>query len=311
MSSSGGDRDLAVEPGHHLDVVDRQHVGRVGHRQNQRLLVDVADRDRLVAPRGGHREQVRGAHVDLVEAEVEVVEAVALGDRPRELIAVDHLVLAQERFGGPAGAARLVDHLVDALASRVAELDDHVGDEHPRVAAVHRRREPVGGGLGAAIVELAGGRLARVGHWSQVVWALQDSHPAPAARRIVSIGGSCPVQMRSDAAPWRTSTSSPSTTVAPCALADSGELRLGGPVGEVHQLVFLAQRIGTDGQALEVRSPFTRRAHAHDRRVDDQVEAGGCQALVARRKRHSRPTHPRGARPSRGCGSRSKPRRPR
>ena len=28
----GGDRDAAVEPGHHLDVVDREHVRRVGHR---------------------------------------------------------------------------------------------------------------------------------------------------------------------------------------------------------------------------------------------------------------------------------------
>ena len=37
MSSVGGDRDPAVEPGRHLDVVDRQHVGRVGHRDQQGL----------------------------------------------------------------------------------------------------------------------------------------------------------------------------------------------------------------------------------------------------------------------------------
>ena len=34
----GGDRDPAVEAGHHLDVVDRQHVGRIGHRQDQQGL---------------------------------------------------------------------------------------------------------------------------------------------------------------------------------------------------------------------------------------------------------------------------------
>jgi hypothetical protein len=40
----GGDGDAAVERGGDLDVVDREHVGRVGHRHQQRLLVDEADR---------------------------------------------------------------------------------------------------------------------------------------------------------------------------------------------------------------------------------------------------------------------------
>ena len=47
----GGHRDAAVEPGRHLDVVERQHVRRVGHREQQRLLVRVADGQRLVAAR--------------------------------------------------------------------------------------------------------------------------------------------------------------------------------------------------------------------------------------------------------------------
>ena len=45
-----------------------------------------------------------------------MVEAVALGDRPRELITVDHLVLAEERLRRPTRDPRLVDHLIDALA---------------------------------------------------------------------------------------------------------------------------------------------------------------------------------------------------
>ena len=228
MSSPAATAGAAVQPGHHLDVVDRQHVGRVGHRQNQRLLVHVADRNRLVAAGGGHGEQARGPHVDLVAAEVEVVEAIALGNRPRELIGVDHVVLTQERLGVPAGAPRLVDHLVHALASRVAKLDDHVGDEHTRVTAAHRRGQAVDG-VGVAIVELAGSRLARVRHWFQVSWAVQGCRVPLAARRIVSIGGSFPVQMRSDAAPWRTSTSSPSTTVAPFALATLARSVSAGP----------------------------------------------------------------------------------
>ena len=45
-----------------------------------------ADRDRLVALRGGGVDQVRGRHVDLEDGQVEVVEAVALADRARELV---------------------------------------------------------------------------------------------------------------------------------------------------------------------------------------------------------------------------------
>ena len=117
MSSSAATATWQLQAGHHLDVVDREDVGRVGHRQQQRLGVDVADRHRLVAARGGHREQVRRPHVDLVDVEVDVVEPVALGDRARELVAVDHLVVAQQRLGRLAGHPRLVDHLVDPLAA--------------------------------------------------------------------------------------------------------------------------------------------------------------------------------------------------
>jgi len=77
-----GDGHVAVEPGHHLDVVDGEHVRRVRHREQQRLRVHVADRDRLVAAGGAHREQVRRPHVHLVDVQIDVVEPAALGDRP-------------------------------------------------------------------------------------------------------------------------------------------------------------------------------------------------------------------------------------
>ena len=47
------------------DVVDRQHVGRVGHRQQQRAVVGEADGHRLVALGGLGAEQVDGAHVEV------------------------------------------------------------------------------------------------------------------------------------------------------------------------------------------------------------------------------------------------------
>ena len=68
------------------DVVDREDVRRVGHRDEQRALVEERDRHRLVALGGRDRDEVRRGHVDLEDAEVEVVEAVALGDGARELV---------------------------------------------------------------------------------------------------------------------------------------------------------------------------------------------------------------------------------
>src|SRR5207342_1024213 len=129
----GGDGDVAVEPGGDLDVVDGEHVGRVGGRDQQRVLVDVADRDRHVAARHRHREQRRGGDVDAVDGEVDVIEAVALGGRPRELFVVDRALLEQQRLRRAPGAAGRLDRGLDDLGGDVAELDQDVGDEAARV----------------------------------------------------------------------------------------------------------------------------------------------------------------------------------
>ena len=105
----GGDGDVAVEAGGDLDVVDGEHVGRVGGRDQQRVLVDVADRHRLVAARHRHREQGRRGDVDAVDGEVDVVEAVALGGRPRELVLVDRALLEQQRLRRAARRAGALD----------------------------------------------------------------------------------------------------------------------------------------------------------------------------------------------------------
>ena len=107
----GGDRDAAVERGGDLDVVDREHVGRVGHRDQQRLLVDEADRQRPVAARRVDRDQVGGRHVHLVGGEVDVVEPVALGDRARELVGADRALLDQQPLRRAGGGARRLDRL--------------------------------------------------------------------------------------------------------------------------------------------------------------------------------------------------------
>ena len=84
MSSRRRDRDADLVAGHDRDVVDREDVRRVGHRDQQRALVGERDRHRLVALGDAGGDEVGGGHVDLEDAEVEVVEAVALGERARE-----------------------------------------------------------------------------------------------------------------------------------------------------------------------------------------------------------------------------------
>ena len=162
----GGDGDAAVERRRDLDVVDREHVGRVGHRHQQRLFVDEADRQRPVAARRVDRDQVGRRHVDLVGGEVDVVEAVALGDRARELVGGDRALLDQQPLRRAAGGARRLDRRAGDVVGDVAEVDDDVGDE-AAVAAADLRRGQAGSAAGGGI-ERRRGRVAGVGDRPQV-----------------------------------------------------------------------------------------------------------------------------------------------
>ena len=141
MSSSAATATRQSSAGRDLDVVDGEDVGRVGHRDQQRLLVDEADRQRPVAAGGVDRDQVGRRHVDLVDGEVDVVEAVALGDRARELVGVDRALLEQQLLGGAPGGAGLFDRLARAVFGDEAEIDEDVGDEAAGAAARSRRRQ--------------------------------------------------------------------------------------------------------------------------------------------------------------------------
>ncbi len=126
---------LTSRLGQHRDVVDRQHVGRIGHRQQQRVLIDVGDRDRAVALRHGCGQQVHGRHVDLEHAEVEMIEPIALRDRAGQLLRRDGVCVEQHPFRSHPAGARFLDRLLDALALAEAELDEDVGQEPARTAA--------------------------------------------------------------------------------------------------------------------------------------------------------------------------------
>ena len=70
-----------------------------------------ADGDRLVALGDGRRDQVRRRHVDLEDAEVEVVQAVALGQRAREAVGRDRPLVEQDPLGRGARGARGLDRV--------------------------------------------------------------------------------------------------------------------------------------------------------------------------------------------------------
>ena len=101
------DDRLHLASGDGPDVVEREHVRRVGHRDDE-LPVLPADRDGLVAAGDGLAHEAHGRRVDRGVGEVEVLEPdllgegadeVGLGDRaeldedPAELLARPHLVV--------------------------------------------------------------------------------------------------------------------------------------------------------------------------------------------------------------------------
>ena len=89
------DRHADLIAGHDRHVVDGEHVGRVGHRDQQRPLVRERHRHRLIALGGGRGDEVGGGHVDLEGAEVEMVEPVALRQGSRERVVVQDALLEQ------------------------------------------------------------------------------------------------------------------------------------------------------------------------------------------------------------------------
>ena len=104
-----GDDRAHVEPGLHRDVVERDDVARVGRREQQRALVEVADRDGLVAARGIRGDEVRGVHVHREHAEVDVVDAEALGQHAGQLVAGERAAGDEHVAGRAALGAGLLD----------------------------------------------------------------------------------------------------------------------------------------------------------------------------------------------------------
>jgi hypothetical protein len=127
-----GGRSAHATPGQHRDVVDRQHVGGVGHREDHGAVLQKADRDRLVAADRLHVEQIDSPHVDLVDRQVDVVQAIAFGDHSGQLVVAKDALLDQDLAGRLALVPSELDGLLDALARGEAEVDDDVADQASR-----------------------------------------------------------------------------------------------------------------------------------------------------------------------------------
>ena len=136
LAARDGRADLLA--GEQRDVVDGEHVGGIGHRDEQRAVVEVVDRNRLVALGRRDRDEVGRRHVRLEDRQVEVVEAVALGDGAREAVGRQGALLDEHLLGHLAAAPSLLHRVRDALAVDEAEVDDDVGEEAGGAAGVAR-----------------------------------------------------------------------------------------------------------------------------------------------------------------------------
>ena len=102
-----GDRHAHPPAGDHRDVVDRQHVRRVGHRQQQRAVLGEPDGHGLVALGGLGGDQVHGAHVKVVDRQIEVIQSKPLGHHAGELVVAQHPHLDEHSPVGCPARGRL------------------------------------------------------------------------------------------------------------------------------------------------------------------------------------------------------------
>ena len=128
--------------GHHADVVDRQDVGRVRHRQHERAVVGVSDGDRLIALGGLDADQVDRAHVEVVDGEVDEVEPEPLGDHTGELVVAQDAAFDEHEAGRAALRSSGCDGLLDRLGVGEAQVDHDLADHPRRAPRVLRRVQP-------------------------------------------------------------------------------------------------------------------------------------------------------------------------
>ena len=220
---TAGDGRPDLHAGHDRDVVHRDHVRRVGHGDEQRALAAVGDRDRVVAARRRGRDQPGRGHVDLERGEVDVLEAVTLGEGPREVVVADRAGRQELLLGRAAGGARGGDRGLDLVRLAEPQLHDDVGEEAWAAGPARGLRDAV---PPVALLGREADVLERRCHGGAVVLGVQvgggvGHGGSSTAARITARSGDIPVHAANECAPWRTRISSPPTTVTPRSRAAS------------------------------------------------------------------------------------------
>ena len=136
-----GHGEANVQAEREAEVVGGDDVGRVRNRDEERVVAHEADRDRRVASRVLLRQEVRDVGIDLRGAEVEILEAVLLGEESRD-VARRYPAAGDDDLADPmAGDVLLGERLLELLRRQHALSYE----ERPERDARRRlRREPEG-----------------------------------------------------------------------------------------------------------------------------------------------------------------------
>ena len=195
----------------------------------------------LVAADGVGRDELGGVGIDAVELEIDVVEAEALGHRARELV-VGQVAVADEDALGRGAVLACARSIARSIVPRSTK---------PRSTMTSVRMRPEPPRREGVVIPLPRRALGGV--------SVGRAHRAMSATasRIASSGAVRPVQRSSDAAPWATRISSPSTTSAPSISRGVQQECAAFPVDHVHHRASGTQVIGPDGERLERVFPWS------------------------------------------------------
>ena len=214
-AARGRDRGAHLAPRDRLDVAETERVERVLDGDDHGSVSRKRHRHRAIALGGGAGHHLGSACVDGKLIEVDVIEAVALGDGTRELLLIEDPGFEHVALEGLLRLLGRLDGGVHRLPVGEAELDDDVVEKYAAAVGVGGRGDPGGPDLetGDAPASRAGEEL---GHSGATCEARSESVEASSARlrasagvevsasgwtpQVTSSGGRVPLPTRSNAA---------------------------------------------------------------------------------------------------------------
>ena len=132
MAACGGHHRQDLEIGHEGDVVQREDVGRVRHRQGERAA-DALDRQHLVFLRDVSRNQPECLAVDVEIGQRDGRDAVLAGQEADQLLLADEAQANEDR----PELVRLALLLGQGLTPQLLCRDEPLGDEEVAEATDH------------------------------------------------------------------------------------------------------------------------------------------------------------------------------